>query len=200
VVQVTALIIYASANVLVVNLFNPEEVIVYNVAFTIFNATIMVMTLCLSPIWSSVTDAYVVKDYDYLKKTLKRLNYLSVLFTAGVVLLLAISGTLYEIWLKGKVTIPFHMSLAMAIYAIVYMFQAPYSAFINGMGKVKMTSSLALPGIVVYLLGAVILSRYYNTSAGVILGITLSSLIGLIIQRVQVGKLLNNKATGIWNA
>ncbi|PRY55326.1 O-antigen/teichoic acid export membrane protein [Arcticibacter pallidicorallinus] len=200
IVQVTALIIYASANVLVANLFNPSEVILYNIAFTIFNATIMVMTLCLSPIWSSVTEAYALRDFDYLKKMLRRLNYLSVLFSLGVLLLLAISNPLYHIWLKGKVEIPFTISLAMALYAIIYMFQAPYSAFINGMGKVRFTSFLAMPGIIVYLLGAIFISRYLNSSAGVITGITLSSLIGLVIQRIQVSKLLNNRAKGIWAA
>jgi O-antigen/teichoic acid export membrane protein len=198
IVQVTALIIYASANILVANLFNPGEVILYNIAFTIFNATIMVMTLCLSPIWSSVTEAYALGDFDYLKKMLRRLNYLSVLFSAGVLLLLAISNPLYHIWLKGKVEIPFTISLAMALYAIIYMFQAPYSAFINGMGKVRLTSLLAVPGIIVYLLGAVFISRYLNSSAGVITGITLSSLIGLVIQRIQVSKLLSDRARGIW--
>jgi len=200
IVQVTALIVYASANILVVNLFNPSEVIRYNIAYTIFNSSIMVMTLCLSPIWSSVTDAYAVKDFNYLKKMLKRLNYLSMLFSAGVLVLLAISGPLYQIWLKGKVEIPFITSLAMALYAIIFMFQAPYSAFINGMGKIKFTSLLAVPGIAVYLLGAVLISRYLNNSAGVIAGITLSSLISLIIQRIQVNKLLNGRATGIWAA
>lgn len=200
IVQVTALIIYASANVLVANLFNPAEVILYNIAFTIFNATIMVMTLCLSPIWSSVTEAYALRDFDYLKKMLRRLNYLSVLFSLGVLFLLAISDPLYHIWLKGKVEIPFTISLAMALYAIVYMFQAPYSAFINGMGKVRFTSLLAVPGIIVYLSGAILISRYLDSSAGVITGITLSSLIGLVIQRIQVSKLLNNRAKGIWVA
>lgn len=200
VVQVTALIIYASANVLVANLFSPSEVILYNIAFTIFNATIMVMTLCLSPIWSSVTEAYILKDFDYLKKTMKRLNYLSILFSAGVLVLLCISGPLYHVWLKGKVEIPFTISLAMALYAIIYMFQAPYSAFINGMGKVRFTSLLAVPGIIVYLLGAIFISRYLNSSAGVITGITLSSLIGLVIQKIQVSKLLKNRAKGIWAA
>lgn len=200
IVQITALIIYASANVLVANLFSPSEVIRYNIAFTIFNASIMVMTLCISPIWSSVTEAYAVKDFDYLKKTLKRLNYLSVLFSVGVLVLLAISNPLYHIWLKGKVEIPFTISMAMALYAIIYMFQAPYSAFINGMGKVKFTSFLAVPGILIYLLSAVFISKYLGSSAGVITGITLASLIGLVIQRIQVSKLLNGRATGIWAA
>lgn len=200
IVQVTALIVYASANILVVNLFNPNEVIRYNIAYTIFNSGILVMTLCLSPIWSSVTDAYAVKDFGYLKKMLKRLNYLSIFFSLGMVLLLAISGPIYHIWLKGKVEIPFITSFAMALYAIIFMFQAPYSAFINGMGKVKLTSLLAVPGIAVYLLGAVFISRYLNNSAGVIAGITLSSIMSLIIQRIQVSKLLNGRATGIWAA
>ena len=199
-VQITALVTYASANVLVANLFNPQEVIVYNIAFTIFNACIMVMTLCVSPIWSSVTQAYYSEDFYYLKRTLRRLNMLSVVFSIGVLVLLAISNNIYQIWLKGKVTIPFHLSTAMAIYAIVFMFQAPYSAYVNGMGKIKLTSSLSFFGIVVYLLGAILLSKYLNSSDGVIIGITISSIIWLFIQRFQVNKLLSNSATGIWNA
>lgn len=197
--QITALIIYSSANVVIANLFNPRAVIVYNIAFTLFSGTIMVMSICLSPIWSSVTDAYAVGDFVYLKKMIKRLNYLSVLFSVGVIALLLVSNILYAFWLKGKVTIPFHMSIAMAIYAIIYMFQAPYSMYINGMGKLKVTVSIAILGILVYFFGAIYISKYLNSSVGVILAISLSSLIGLVVQRIQVHKLLKEKATGWWN-
>lgn len=197
--QITALIIYSSANVMIANLFNPQAVITYNIAFTLFSGTIMVMSICLSPIWSSVTDAYSVGDYDYLKKMLKRLNYLSILFSVGVIALLFVSDILYTFWLKGKVIIPFHISVAMAIYAIIYMFQAPYSMFINGMGKLKITMSLSLIGILIYFFGAIYISKYLNSSAGVILAISLSSLIGLVVQRIQVNKLIKEKAKGWWN-
>lgn len=184
---------------MIANLFNPQAVITYNIAFTLFSGTIMVMSICLSPIWSSVTDAYSVGDYDYLKKMLKRLNYLSILFSVGVIALLFVSDILYTFWLKGKVIIPFHISVAMAIYAIIYMFQAPYSMFINGMGKLKITMSLSLIGILIYFFGAIYISKYLNSSAGVILAISLSSLIGLVVQRIQVNKLIKEKAKGWWN-
>jgi O-antigen/teichoic acid export membrane protein len=199
IVQITALIIYASENVLVANLFSPQEVIKYNISLTIFNAPTMLMTLCISPIWSSVTEAYAQNDFFYLKNTLKRLNYLSILFAFGTLTLLLISQPIYQFWLKGKVKIPFTMSAAMAGYAIVFLFQAPYSSFINGLGKMKLTTMLSLVGIIVYLGFAIFLSRYFNSSAGVIMGITISSLIGLFVQRIQVSKLLNKKAFGIWS-
>lgn len=199
IMQITALIIYSSANVLVANLFNPQEVIIYNTSFTLFGGTIMLMTICLSPIWSSVTDAYSVGDYDYLKKMLRRLNYLSIIFSVGVLALLSISNTVYIFWLKGKLTIPFHISVAMALYSIIFMFQAPYSMYINGMGRLKITVSVSIPAILIYFFGAIYISKYLNSSAGVILAITLSSLIGLTVQRIQVHKLLKKEATGWWN-
>lgn len=196
--QITALIIYSSANVLVANLFNPQEVIIYNTSFTLFSGTIMMMTICLSPIWSSVTDAYSVGDYDYLKKMLRRLNYLSIILSVGVLGLLSLSNLVYTLWLKNKVIIPFNISAAMAIYAIIFMFQAPYSMYINGMGKLKITVLVTIPSILIYLFGAVYISKYLNSSAGVILAISISSLISLAIQRMQVHNLLQKKATGWW--
>lgn len=197
--QITALIIYSSANIMIVNLFNPHEVIVYNIAFTLFGGTIMIMRICLSPVWSSVTDAYAAGDFNFLNKMMRRLNYLSLIFSIGVVLLLSVSELFYELWLKGKVHVPFKLSLAMAIYAIIYMFQAPYSMYINGFGKLKITVALTLLGIAVYFAGAILLSKYLNSSAGVILAIALTSIIGLTMQGIQVKKLLNRKATGWWN-
>lgn len=196
--QITALIIYSSANVLVANLFNPKEVIIYNTAFTLFSGMIMLMSICLSPIWASVTDAYSLGDFDYLKKMLKRLNYLSILFSIGILILLSISKILFSLWLKGKIIIPFHISIAMAIYTIIFMFQAPYSMYINGIGKLKISVLLSIPGILIYFFGAIYISKYLNSSAGIIIAITLSSLIGLTIQRIQVHKLLKEKASGWW--
>ena len=87
----------------------------------------------------------------------------------------------------------------MGLYAIINVSLAPYSSFINGLGKLKLTTSLSVVGILIYLIMLVRLCKYFDSSIGVIISMSAISLIGLVLQPIQTYKILNKKAKGIWN-
>jgi hypothetical protein len=66
------------------------------------------------------------------------------------------------------------------------------------MGKIKLTTSLTLVGIVLYFISVLYFSKLFQNSTGIVLAIIITLLIGSIIQPIQVYKLLNKKAYGIW--
>ena len=199
ILQITYIIVFSTTSVFITQFYGPKEVVVYNIAFKYFQMPVMVISIIMSPIWSAVTDAYTKDDFPWLKKTLKQLNILTLLFSIGVVSMVFISNWIYKLWVGDKVSIPLSLSIALAVYTIMGIFRSPYSSFINGTGKLKLTFILNFFGVAIYLTLVFVFGRIFNNSTGMILAIIIPDFLGTIAQPLQVHKLLNKTATGVWN-
>jgi O-antigen/teichoic acid export membrane protein len=199
VLQISYLVAYTTSNILITQFYGPAEVTIYNIAYKYFYIPVMVYSIILSPIWSAVTDAYFKSDYVWLKKTLKHLNLLSLLFVLGIVFMIIISNWVYKIWVGGDIVIPLSLSIALGLYSITVVIISPFSAYINGLGKLDLTIYLTLFGVPVYLVLAFVFARWFDNSTGIVLAILSGQIIGLVAEPLQIYKLLNQKAKGIWN-
>jgi O-antigen/teichoic acid export membrane protein len=197
--QITSIIIFATSSFFIAQFYGTKEVVVYNIAYKYFQLPFMVFAIILSPVWSAVTDAYTKSDYVWLNKTIKRLNYLSALFSVAVIIMVIFSHFAFKLWIGNKVIVPQNLSIAMGIYFIMQLWLAPYSNFINGMGKIKLTMTFTFLGIVVYLALIFGFRHLFTNSTGVIMAIICTSIIGAVIQPLQIHKILKGTAKGIWN-
>lgn len=197
--QVAYIIVFSTSNVFITQFYGPAEVAVFNIAFKYFQIPVMVFSIIMSPIWSAVTDAYSQSDFDWMKKTLRQLNVISLLFVFGIILMVVISNWVYKIWVGDEIEIPMSLSVSLGIYSVMQIAIAPYSSFINGIGKLKLTVSLTFLGILVYLILIFVFGNLFNNSTGIVMAIICTHVIGAIIQPTQTYKLLNKTAKGIWN-
>lgn len=197
--QVAYIIVFSTSNVFITQFYGPAEVAVFNIAFKYFQIPVMVFSIIMSPIWSAVTDAYSQSDFDWMKKTLRQLNVISLLFVFGIILMAVISNWVYKIWVGDEIEIPMSLSVSLSIYSVMQIAIAPYSSFINGIGKLKLTVSLTFLGILVYLILIFVFGNLFNNSTGIVMAIICTHVIGAIIQPTQTYKLLNKTAKGIWN-
>lgn len=198
IMQITAIILFQTAYFVIIQLYGPEEVATFSITFQYFQIPIMIFGIILSPIWSAVTEAYILKDFFWLKNTLKRLNQLSIIFVLGIIIMILISDYAFKLWIGDRFLIPKGTVIAMGIYAILNILLGPFSIFINGLGKLKLTTITSVISIIIYLLLIYYLNIFFNSSLSVIISMSLISLIGLFFQSSQTKKILNNKATGIW--
>lgn len=197
--QVAYIIVFSTSNVFITQFYGPAEVAVFNIAFKYFQIPVMVFSIIMSPIWSAVTDAYAQSDFDWMKKTLRQLNVISLLFVFGIILMAVISNWVYKIWVGDEIEIPMSLSVSLGIYSVMQIAIAPYSSFINGIGKLKLTVLLTFLGILVYLILIFVFGNLFNNSTGIVMAIICTHVIGAIIQPTQTYKLLNKTAKGIWN-
>ncbi|AWG25364.1 lipopolysaccharide biosynthesis protein [Flavobacterium kingsejongi] len=199
IIQISAIVIFSTGNLLVSQLFSSSDVVSYNSAFMLFQLPVIAYSIVMTPIWSAVTEAMIKNDIVWLKKCLKNLNKLSVLFVFGIVIMLFITSFIYEIWLGNRVHIPFNLSVCMALYAIINVILSPYTSYINGIGKINLTLYIVTFTTIVFFPLAIFLSKYFNSPVGIILATCIVNSIGLYFQPKQVHKLINGKANGIWN-
>ena len=158
----------------------------------------MLYAIIMTPIWSAVTDAYTRKDFAWLKNTLSKLNKISLLAFIGIIIMLFVSPYVYKLWVGNKVNIPFAVSAAMALYAAINVYLSPYSQYINGMGKLYVSTRLVVVIYIFYIPLAILLAKSPLQLAGVMLATCIINGVGIPFQLYQTYKLINQKAHGIW--
>lgn len=135
--QIACLLIFATSNFLISNIFSPKEVTPYSIASRYFNVVAMVFMIIINPLWSAITDAYAKQDIKWINSNIMKMIRLWVLSSIFLLFMVIISPIVYKIWIGSSVIIPLSLSFSIAIYNIIYLWTNIFSAYCNGVGHLK---------------------------------------------------------------
>ncbi len=197
IMQMCVLILQFTTNVIISHLFGPSQVTTYNIANRYMYIGILLMTVILAPIWSAVTDAKAKNDWEWIKRILKKIEKTMLLLGLFLVFLVAISNFVYKIWIGNEISIPLTMTTLNAIYVFLLIWSTGQSTFLNGMNilRVQLIANIFQVAIffpVLFTLGEKI--GIY----GLVLGLIIVNIPAAILNTIQVKKIINGKANGIW--
>ena len=72
--------------------------------------------------------------------------------------------------------------------------------FINGVGKIKLQMYSAFLGSAIFIVSSIVMIKYFDWGIkSLLIAMIFSNFNGLILAPIQYNKIINNKATGIWN-
>lgn len=200
IIQIAAMVLFTTSNVLLTQFFGPEEVTSYNIAFRYFTALSMIFGIVLTPFWSAITEASASGDILWIQSTIKKLNQLSVLFVIICIIMFFISDYIYLIWVGPEVEVDSYVSLGMAFFVIFSLLASPANTFINGTGKIRLQLITAIISIIITIPLAYLFCQIWNFGpAGVILATLCTTFPSMILWRLQYHKLITGAAKGIWN-
>ncbi len=198
VIQIAALVMYSTDNIIITQLFGPEQVTPYNIAFKYFNLVPMLMGIIITPFWSAYTEAWVKKDLIWIRKTVNKLKLVWAAMTVLTIVMLIFSDFFYWLWVGPEIKVPRIVSIFLAIYVIIFVWTDIFVPFLNGVGKIKLQLYLSIIGMVINIPLALFLGKLIGIG-GIILSTILLNLVHIIVQPIQTYKLINNTAKGIWN-
>lgn len=197
VIQICLVLFTQLTNIVISRELGPESVTQYNIVHRYFGLITTATMILISPFWSAFTDAFACKDYFWMKSTIKRLTCFWVISIAASLFMLLISPIIYKIWIGDSVLIPFGLSCSMFVYSIVSVISTIYMYTINGIGKVMVQ-------LIIYVIFTILawpLLVFSCRTFGVC-GVALLPSVTLLFQaflgKVQISKLLNETAFGIW--
>ncbi len=197
IIQVAFIVVYETTIIIIAQL-DQAQVTPYNIAFKYFSVIPMVFGIIMVPFWSAYTEAYVKKDMDWIRATMKKLITIWGVFSLGGIVMLLLSNTVYELWVGPEIKVPFTLSLAIVSYIIVNAWCTIYSVFLNGVGKLKLQFFSGIIGAVINIPLAIYMGKQFGVT-----GVVLSSLVlaagNALWSPIQYKKIMNNTATGIWN-
>lgn len=200
IIQLAVLVLYTTDNMIITQLFGPDQVTIYNIAFKYFSIITMGFLIIINPFWSTVTEAYHKNEFSWIKKIIKQLVIVWTGFFLIAGIMLTFSGWVYKIWVGPEIKIPFYLSVAMAVFVVLHTFNFIFIYFINGTGKIKVQIYVALVNMIFNIPLSILFARYLNFGiTGVIMGTIVSAIIGLILAPLQYYKIITRTARGIWN-
>lgn len=200
IIQIAGLVLYASDNFIIAQLFAPSEVTIYNIAFKYFSIVSIFFTIILSPFWSMTTKAGAEGDWTWIKGSIKKLQVLwGVLFVCGLIQLI-VAQPLYRIWTNNKVLVPLNLSILMLMYFIITNWCSIYSNFLNGVGKVRIQLYTAIIGMIINVPLAIFLVKVCHFG---VLGIPIATIFTMctanFVALIQYNKIVNLTARGVWD-
>ena len=198
IITISILFIFQFINIIISRIEGPIAVTQYNIAYKYYNVLNMVAVIILTPFWSAFTEAYVQKDITWMKRMVKKLERLWLLCIPVLVLMIICSDLFFELWIGDSIHISFSLSICMSLYILFQTAGNMYMYMINGTSKVRLQ-------MIVYVCFALITIPLINLSCrkygleGVLLIPSMVFLIQAIIGKIQITKLINGTATGIFN-
>ena len=197
VIQIGALILFNTNNIIITQIFGPAEVTTFNIAFKLFSVITMIFAIIATPLWSAFTEAYVKNDIQWIKAILLKMRKIWVLLIIFSFVMLLASPYIYHVWVSS-IKVPFGLSIAMSIYVVVYIWQTMHVLLLNGIGKIKLQLYLVIISGTLNIPLAIFMGKKFG-----LIGITIASTILFFIMgilfSVQTQKILNNTAKNIWD-
>jgi O-antigen/teichoic acid export membrane protein len=200
VIQIAALVIYASDNFIISQFFSPSDVTTYNIAFKYFSIANVMLSIILAPFWSMTTKAYAENDWDWIKKTMNKLIKIWVGLACILLIQLLVSNIFYDIWTNSNVAVPISMSIVLCLYYLIFTWGSIFGNFLNGIGKIKMQLYIATASMIINIPIAIMFIKIFKFGVlSVPLSAIMVTLLVSTVSYVQYKKLIQNRAVGIWN-
>ncbi len=198
VVQIAYLVVFMTSNLIISNLFGPQEVTPYNIAFKYFSVLTMGFTIVITPFWSAITEAYTLNDMMWIRTNIRNLVFVWAGFALLSIAMLIISPYVYSVWVGAEVEIPMSLSVFCAVYVSIVNWNNLFAYMINGIGKLHIQLILAVVQGILFVPLAIWCGKNFGVT-GVLVALCLCLFISAIGNPIQCWKIVNKKATGVWN-
>lgn len=201
VLQIAAIVQYQTILFLIAHYFDPLQVTSYNIAYKYFGILQMGFLILVTPLWSSVTDAYSSGDLDWIRNAVKKYLFILIPFILMGAGMLLVATPIYNLWLgKDVITVPFTISLLCYIFISTTLFAYIFVFVINGIGalQVQFYSSI-FTSIGFVILSMILIKKFHLGVESILIASIVSNLFGFIIAPIQYYQIIvKRKQTGIW--
>ena len=181
IMQLCALVLNATDNILIMRFFGASDVTPYNLChkyFSIINAFFVAAT---GGVWTAYTTAYRMKDVKYIQQTLRKALKFYILTFILIVIAIFIFKPFMKIYLRKEMFFQNELIIAVACYYALLIFSHNFSAFVHGISKTKITTIACLIAPIINIISSIFFATTCNMH---ITGIMLGSIVSLMITTV----------------
>ena len=115
----------------------------------------------------------------------------------ALVIMIAVSPFVYHIWVGDKVSVPFLMTVAVGLYMMIHSWDSLQVNMINGIGTVQLQTYIVILGSIIHIPLSLFLGKYIG-ALGVVCSMIVVNAIYSTCFTMQIHKILNRSASGIW--
>ena len=197
VMQLSSIVLFATSNILISNFFSPSMVTPYQITYRYFSILLVIFTVICTPFWNATTDAYQRGDIEWIRQATKKLRVMTIGILLCTIIMVFLSDIVYVYWI-GNIKIDIKMSIAMASYIFILIYSMRYSYLINGIGTLRLQLIFTTFAAITFIPLAYYVTKLNHNIIWFMIVMCLVNVPGLIVNRIQFFKLINETATGIW--
>jgi O-antigen/teichoic acid export membrane protein len=197
--SLAGLVVFNTSSLLLSHYVGPSDTAVYQTAYMYMGAITTFTAVLSSPLMAGITDAYVNREYNWLKNCYRRFTQVTVIASLGCVILLAISPIVYKIWLHGRLDIPFAVSATLCLFFIGNLWSSMFNCFVTGAGKAFLSMVIAVGKIILFLPTAIYLIKFAGIVGLVFATILINTVPNVILCWIQSRKIVYGTLSGFWN-
>lgn len=197
VLQVAGLVLFFSSNLLITKLLGAEQVTPFQIAYRYFSFVSMLFGIVVAPLWSATTDAYVKRDFTWIKACTAKMRRLLLLFFLVIGAMMVVAHWVYPLWVGEYVGISRLLTILMGVYTALLIYSLYYAHILFGMGHIRLQMYVTLVEAIVFIPLAVFLSHSMGLE-GVLLALIIVNSACAITNRWQYAKIISGQASGIW--
>lgn len=137
VVQLTAVLIFSSHNMIVSYMFGAVEVTPINTVNTVYAAGYSFMAALVVPFWSRTTQAIENGEFQWIRSAIKRVKMIALVFIIGFIFVACIFKDISKIWLGVELNYREGVIASTCVFYIMEVVNLVYVQFYYGMGEIK---------------------------------------------------------------
>ena len=195
--QIAGVIQFMTANLLISNFFSPAMVTPYQIAYRYMSIVMVLFTVVCMPFWNATTDAYERNDIQWIINANKKMNWMTLCIAILLLVMIAVSPWVYQIWIGDACEVSFGMTVMMALYIFFLILSMRYSYFLSGISALRLQLYMTIM-TVIFIPAAWIVSHHTHDILWFMAVMCFCVVPSIIVHGIQLHKILANKATGIW--
>lgn len=202
IIQITAIFLFTIGGFVAANMYGLEAAASFGLINKYYSIPLMGFSVVLTPFWAGFTDAWIKKDFFWIRRILRNLLSLWLVFVLGLGFMVYFSDQAFSLWLgkQAGTSKPEKIGFVLgAIFTALCTWGNIFSFFLNGVGRLRVQMLSAFFIIlamfpVLFGLNQAFGMNYIN----LFITIIILMLLGVVVGPLQTYLLLNGKAKGIW--
>ncbi len=200
ILQLYGIVLFFTDNILIAYLFGADSVTEYSIIMKYFSVLTLFFGMILMPYWSAVATTYDKNDSKGTINLMRTVSGVFLVIVAGGGIQFLLKDYVIKLWTGLTIVNYFYLALWILIATLLAMFNNIYTIFLNSVGKLRLQVIVAIAVIFLNPFLSILAVKVFQfrIEAIPVVNILCLLLYGSVAI-VQVVKLLQNRATGIWN-
>ncbi len=180
-IQVAAVVVFSSDNLVVSHYLGASEVTPYSVTWRLVGLAAVLQSLIFPALWPAYAEAYARRDYHWIRRTFSLTMTGTLALNLIFAMLLALFGRpLIRLWAGTDAVPSTYLLLAMAAWGVISGFMSVESCLLAALNRTRAQAVLSIVAAAVNIALSLALVRHIG-SLGVISGTILSYLLVLVV-------------------
>jgi len=190
-IQIMYMLIHNTSNFFISWLDDPSSVVEYQIYFRISSLVGTLIHLAMTPIWSEVTEAHKLGNFQWIDKLFRKLMLfilISILLQIGLV---PFYQVIFNTWLgKNTIEVNYLFAITFALSGIVFIWNNVISTIINGLGMLKLQFYFFTVGGIINFPLAILFFHLSNSWISIVVANIFALLPYCVVQTIWLRKYL----------